>query len=214
MLEEASDYSNHIRTKRIATHRREEQKPKLTREGKTKMIIEQQSYETIPGGLYAGKITDIVTEEKDFSDNKGGTEHVTQLRYTVTLDDGTDLTAWSSMAFSQKSKLYKWASAIIFNGGAIPPDYILDTDTLMNKRIMVTVSLQPKKNAPGMMVNRIEDFNPMPQARPKQTAAPRAAGVTQPPAQFQRPADLAQAADVAMPEEPPEVPIEDLVAPI
>ncbi len=202
MLEEASDYQNGIRTRRIPTHRRDEQKPKLHRKGKTKMQIQQSVYETIPAGLYAGKVVAIEDATGDFGP---------QLKYRIELDSGTNLTTWSSQAFSPKSKLYGWTQAIVFNGAAIPKDYILDTDALLDKPVMVNVTTVDKD---GATFNRVKDLLPLPQAKPAQRAtAPKA---MPPPAArpVVRPADLAQATAEAMPEEPPEVPIEDLVAPI
>jgi hypothetical protein len=206
VLQEATDYANGIGVvPPIYTHRAQERIQKYEKrkaQRKNKMIIEQQAYETIPGGLYAGKITSIVQEEKDFLDGKGPQK---QLHYTVTLDDGTELPAWSSMAFSQKSKLYKWTQAIVFNGAAIPPDYILDTDVLMNKRVMVTIILAPKKDNPNIMVNRVDGFNPMPQ-----TNAKKQQQIVK-TVRIERPADLAAAvANLDVVDEAPEVQDEPL----
>jgi hypothetical protein len=115
------------------------------------MIIEQKQYELLPVGEYPAKITNIEAEEGMFGP---------QLKFTFAVDggdhDGKLLSAWTSTHFSSKSKLYSWARAA-FNT-AIPPEYNLNTDDLLNRKVNLTVVIKLKED--GTEFNRIETVRP------------------------------------------------------
>ena len=120
------------------------------------MKIPVTTYETIDPGLYPGHIETIEEDEGQFGP---------QLKYSILLDQlGTRLTTWSSQSLSVKSKLYRWAVAC-FGGKPLPDDFVLDTETLINRPIMVSVTM---KDTEMGTFNRVADLLPMPK-----TAAPK-----------------------------------------
>lgn len=114
------------------------------------MKIPMTVYETVDPGLYQGYIESIEEDEGQYGP---------QLKYTIVLEEeGVRLTTWSSQSFSAKSKLYRWAQAC-FGGAAIPKDFVLDTDSLINRPIMVSVTI---KETDSGDFNRIQDLLPIP----------------------------------------------------
>lgn len=140
------------------------------KKGQTKVKIPQKTYETVEPGLYRGTIQSIEEDEGKFGP---------QLKYTIFLEDSdVTLTAWTSQAFSPKSKLYRWAMAC-FGGSAIPDGYVLDTDSLLNRPVMVNVITKDTETG---TFNRVVDLLPIPKTqKPTKTTAAKPAPANEAP---------------------------------
>ena len=95
--------------------------------------IQQSTYEALEPGVYPGKITDIQEEDGAYGP---------QLKVYFLLDPfegyeaGKQLYSWCSRKFSPKSKLYSWTQAIL---GRITPDYVFDSDDILEKPVLVVI---------------------------------------------------------------------------
>ena len=78
------------------------------------------------------------------------------------------LTAWTSTSFSPKSRLYGLARSA-FGGVEFPAGYVLNTDKLLGKRLMLMVTVKPKGDGSGEF-NKVEEFIPL--KPPKAAVAP------------------------------------------
>lgn len=132
--------------------------------------INQKVFETIPTGDYPAEI-----EAVELTDGQFGQ----QLKFTFTLDGkNQSLWGWASASFTTKSKLYAWTRAA-FGGKPIPPNYNLDTDHLIGKKVLLTVVVARKDD--GSEFNKIQDVRPLlngngPQPAAQPTAQPVATG--------------------------------------
>ena len=124
------------------------------------MKIEQTVYETVDAGLYRGHIELIEEDEGNYGP---------QLKYSILLEEpGVRLTTWSSQSFSTKSKLYRWVKALM-GGKAIAPNFVLDTNDMLNKPVMVSVT---EKETETGTFNRVDDLLPMPKGKAKAAGHP------------------------------------------
>ena len=110
-----------------------------------------------------------------------------QERFTLSLPGNRELLAWASASYTTKSKLYKWVRAVLFSGGSVPEDYILDTQHFIGKQAIahITVGINTKgddwsrglKPASGEYcpAASAEPLRPGP-AAPEPTACRRASG--------------------------------------
>ena len=132
--------------------------------------IAQKVFETIPTGDYPAEI-----EAVELTDGQFGQ----QLKFTFTLDGkNQSLWGWASASFTTKSKLYTWTRAA-FGGKPIPPNYNLDTDHLIGKKVLLTVVTARKDD--GSEFNKITDVRPLlngngPQPGAQPTVQPVATG--------------------------------------
>ena len=120
--------------------------------------IQQSTYEALEPGVYPGKITDIQEEDGAYGPQLKVYFH---LDPTEDYEEGKQIYAWCSRKFSPKSKLYTWTQAIL---GRITPDYVFDSDDILNKPILVVVG--NRENADGSQVfDYVESLKPLPKKR-------------------------------------------------
>jgi hypothetical protein len=122
--------------------------------------IPQTKFEPIPEGVYHATISEIVQENGKFGE---------QLKFKFQLDpfegneDGKFISAWTSAKFSQKSKLYAWASAVL---GKIAPEYEFDSDDLIGKQVLIVTKQRPGNDGVTMF-DSIESVKAIHMATPK-----------------------------------------------
>ena len=120
--------------------------------------IQQSTYEAVEPGVYPGRITDIMEEDGTYGP---------QLKVYFLLDpfegyaDGKQLYSWCSRKFSPKSKLYQWTQAIL---GRITPDYIFDSDDILNKPVMVVIDNRYSADG-SQLFDYVESLKPLPKKR-------------------------------------------------
>ena len=131
------------------------------------MKIKTYESEPIPAGVYPVTLTNTDTGESQYGP---------YLKLTFTIVDGEhsgrELTAMSAMSaagIGTKSKLYKWATALL---GREPGDEF-DTDDLIGCSALADVSIVPGKEA-GSRFNRVEAVFSLPRgaARPQLLPTP------------------------------------------
>ncbi len=129
------------------------------------MRIPQTVYEVFEPGVYPATVASVEPVSGQFGD---------QLKVKFDLDGagGHSLTVWTSLAFSQKSKLGQLAKAA-FGGRDIPPDYVLDTDHLLGRRLRLLVTTEERSD--GSTYNKVSQFMAL-------AAGPAAASTPAPPA--------------------------------
>jgi len=116
--------------------------------------IEQSTYEAVEPGVYPGKITDIVEEEGLYGP---------QLKIFFFLDPfegyegGKQIYSWCSRKFSPKSKLYLWTQAIL---GRITPDYVFDSEDILNKPVMVVIGNRYSADG-SQLFDYVESLKPL-----------------------------------------------------
>ena len=114
------------------------------------LTLQMQKYVPVEQGYYRGIVTEVESTEGQYGP---------QLRWKFELLDeeheGHKLTAWCSAVLSPKSKLNKWATAIL---GSIPADGMLDVDDLVNAKVMLDVIVEPGKD--GGEYNRVREVLP------------------------------------------------------
>lgn len=124
------------------------------------MIIEQEVYEVLPTGDYTATIVGIEPVDGQFGP---------QLRFDFMVSDGehtgATLRSWASAKFSPRSKLYQWTRAA-FRGNAIPPSYALNTDDLLNKRVVLSVIVETRED--GSEFNKVQGVRPERKATPEE----------------------------------------------
>ena len=155
------------------------------------MQIQMRKYEVIDPGVYPAEVVTITPETGQYGE---------QLRVKFLLEDeaNTTLTAWTSTSFSPKSKLYGLARAA-FGGREFDPTFVLDTDRLIGKHMLLLVTVKPK--ADGSDFNKIEQFLPL--KAPKAAMAPAMQPAAQPATNGSQRQPVAPA--VATEDEPPEL---------
>ena len=123
------------------------------------MRIPQTVYETYEPGVYPARLASIEPTDGQFGQ---------QLKIKFDLDGagGHSLTVWTSSVFSQKSRLGQLAKAAF--GRDIPPDYVLDTDHLIGRRLRLLVTIEERSD--GSTFNKVSQFLAM-QAGPGAAAA-------------------------------------------
>ena len=120
--------------------------------------IPQSTYEAVEPGVYPGKITDIQEEDGAYGP---------QLKVYFLLDPfegyeaGKQLYAWCSKKFSPKSKLYSWTQAIM---GRISPDYVFDSEDILNKPVMVVIDNRFSSDG-AQLYDYVESLKPLPKKR-------------------------------------------------
>lgn len=120
--------------------------------------IPQSTYEAVEPGVYPGKITDIQEEDGAYGP---------QLKVYFLLDPfegyeaGKQLYAWCSRKFSPKSKLYSWTQAIL---GRISPDYVFDSEDILNKPVMVVIDNRFSSDG-AQLYDYVESLKPLPKKR-------------------------------------------------
>ena len=126
--------------------------------------IQAQKYECLPTGVYPAVVSEI-----EASDGKFGPQ--LRFRFEVLAGDyeGRRLTAWCSAVLSPKSKLNRWAVAIL-GPEAIPADGMLDTDDLLNQKCVIELVTEEGKD--GGQFNKVREVKPWRAPRP---AAPKPA---------------------------------------
>ncbi len=127
------------------------------------MIIEKTVYTVLDTGVYPATVESIEETTGQFGP---------QLKVKFDLGNDNSLSAWTSQALSDKSKLGQWTKAIL---GAIPET--LDTSTLIGKPCRLSVVLKAKDD--GTEYNRIDAVlapkaaapkGPKPQPQPEAVA--------------------------------------------
>ena len=148
--------------------------------------IRQSQYEALPVGEYEAAIGAVVVEPSKF-----GQGDQVRIRFDLKARGFEDRSVFGycSATFSLTSKLFQWARAA-FGGREIPASYDLDTDQLLDRRVLIT--LVQRAGDDGVMRNKIDNVravnggrpapaavrNPAPGPAPTSTAAssgPRAA---------------------------------------
>ena len=120
--------------------------------------IQQSTYEALEPGVYPGKITDIQEEDGAYGP---------QLKVYFLLDPfegyeaGKQLYAWCSRKFSPKSKLYSWTQAIL---GRITPDYVFDSDDILEKPVLVVIDNRFSADG-SQLYDYVESLKPLPKKR-------------------------------------------------
>jgi len=120
--------------------------------------IPQSTYEALEPGVYPGKITDIQEEDGAYGP---------QLKVYFLLDPfegyeaGKQLYAWCSKKFSPKSKLYSWTQAIM---GRISPDYVFDSDDILEKPVLVVIDNRFSADG-SQLYDYVESLKPLPKKR-------------------------------------------------
>ena len=139
--------------------------------------LQMTTYTPVPQGYYRAITADVESTEGQYGP---------QLKWKFELLDeehaGHKLTAWCSAVLSPKSKLNKWATAIL---GTIPADGMLDVDDLVNCKVMLDVIVETGKD--GAEYNKVRDVLPW-----KKTTRP---AIPQRPAQPAQPVKAAPGPD-------------------
>ena len=104
------------------------------------MKIEKSEYVTLDTGTYTATVASIYPAEGKFGP---------QLEWKFALDPEGAMKAWTSQAYSPKSKLFAWARAIL---GEAPET--LDTDDLIGKP--VRLSVLTKTHDDGSEYNKVD----------------------------------------------------------
>ena len=104
------------------------------------MKIEKSEYVTLDTGTYTATVASIYPAEGKFGP---------QLEWEFALDPEGTMKAWTSQAYSPKSKLFAWARAIL---GEAPET--LDTDDLIGKP--VRLSILSKARDDGSEFNKVD----------------------------------------------------------
>lgn len=124
------------------------------------MKIKRTEFVVLDPDTYDAVVSDVEVEEGEFGQ---------QLKWKLALTDADghprELWAWCSPKLSRKSKLYGWASAILFGGRGVPDDYEeFDTASVVGRPCRVTVAL---KSGDRGDYNKVETLLPPRQARAK-----------------------------------------------
>lgn len=133
------------------------------------MEIAMKTYEVIDPGLYPASIAKIEAETGKFGDQL-------KIKFLLEDEDATTLTAWTSTSFSPKSRLFGLARAA-FGGGDFPTGFVLNTEKLIGRRLLLVVTVKPKGDGSGDF-NKVEEFLPL--KPPKATLTPAAQPATRP----------------------------------
>ena len=153
------------------------------------MEIAMRTYEAIDPGMYPATIAEIKPETGKFGDQL-------KVKFLLEDQDATTLTAWTSTSFSPKSRLFGLTRAA-FGGSDFPPGFVLNTDKLIGRRLMLMVTVKPKGDGSGDF-NKVEEFLPLKPHRAAM-ATPAAQPAARPATNgSQRPTD-------ATTEEPPDL---------
>ena len=128
--------------------------------------LELRHFDVIPAGEYPAKITNVEKDDGQFGE---------QLRFTFSLQPNKDgerreLIGWTSFVFSNRSKLFKWVRSVLFDGGQIPRDYVLETDDLIGRPAVLVVI--KKLSDDGEEFNKIVDVLPYRQQPPAEPEPP------------------------------------------
>ncbi len=116
-------------------------------------VVKQRTFEAIPTGTYPAVIGSATLE-----DGKYGQQ--VKIRFDLVGDlAGRSVFGWAGASFGGKSKLTQWARAALFNGSEVPPDYDLDLDHFLDRRVMVV--LLERSGDDGTMFNRVEGLKSM-----------------------------------------------------
>jgi hypothetical protein len=109
------------------------------------MKLEKKVYELLEVGTYAAMVQTIEQVTGQYGD---------QAKFTFALDDSdVTLTAWASAKYGNKTKLGRWAAAIL---GGMPDT--LDTDDLVGKPCRITVVVKAKDD--GTQYNKVDEVLP------------------------------------------------------
>ena len=117
------------------------------------MKIEKTVYETLETGTYAATVVSIALVEGQFGP---------QLEWMFALDGDNTMKAWCSKNYSGKSKLTRWAAALL---GQAPE--LLDTDDLIGKPCRLSIVLKARED--GSEFNKVDEVLA---PRPGQKAKP------------------------------------------
>jgi hypothetical protein len=118
--------------------------------------IPQTVYEVYEPGVYVARLAAAEVIDGQYGQ---------QLKVKFELDGEHLLTVWTSLTFTQKSRLGQLAKAAF--GRDIPPDYELDTDHLIGRRLRLLVTVEERSD--GSTYNKVSQFLPLqatPAARP------------------------------------------------
>lgn len=138
-------------------------------------LKQTKQYEVVPTGEYVAKIMNVEQVEGRFPNERTG-KIEDQLRFEFELDNGKKISGWTSLSFGPKSKLFSLAQAAF--GKAIPADYCLDTDHLLNRKVKLVVVVKTKED--GTEFSKIDSFKavnapaslPAPAPSPSPSPAP------------------------------------------
>ena len=126
----------------------------------------------LPMGEYAGYVKSVTPGSSTF-DGKVS-PNLKFIFVLIETDDGegspVELWGWTSQIFSQheKCKLMAWSKAI-FDKKSISDDYILNTDDLLGRPVMVQV--QKYTNGEGQEKNKVLGLSPHPDGKVVEVAA-------------------------------------------
>lgn len=124
-------------------------------------IKQSRQYEVVPTGEYVAKIVSVEQVEGRFPNERTGKiEDQLRWEFEIQAANGGEpkkISAWTSMSFGPKSKLYGLAQAAF--GKAIPPEYVLDTEHLLNRRVKLVVLVRTKED--GTEFSKVDSFKPV-----------------------------------------------------
>ena len=106
------------------------------------MKIEKTVYETLETGTYAATVRSVAVVDGQFGQ---------QLEWVLALEDNSTKKTWCSKSYSQKSKLTRWAAALL---GEAPE--VLDTDDLIGKPCRLTILLNTRED--GSEFNKVDEI--------------------------------------------------------
>ena len=106
------------------------------------MKIEKTVYETLETGTYAATVKSITLTEGQFGP---------QLEWQFALEGDNTMKAWCSKSYSAKSKLTRWAAALL---GQAPE--ILDTDDMIGKPCRLSILLKARED--GSEFNKVDEI--------------------------------------------------------
>lgn len=135
-----------------------------------KMTYTEANFEVVEAGVYPGKLKEI---------SEGSGEYGDFLRFEWTLldDDGaateTTISGLCNPLLNSRSKLGAWAQAHL--GEELRVGQELDLDELIDKKVMLTVSVEPRKDGQGDR-NKVTAVSPM----RRKPVGPRSGGAVRP----------------------------------
>lgn len=136
------------------------------------LMTKKTEFRAVSPGTYFTQITSIAP--KTIPDGKGGETDGAEWRFTIYSDGphyGDVIEAFTSLAWSAKSKVYGWATALL--GYAPDPEVPLDIERFVGGEAYVIVSVDEKRPERTRVsaVQRVIRDTPPP---PPQAAAPAA----------------------------------------
>ncbi len=128
------------------------------------IVIQKKTSIALEQGVYEAVISSIEQTTGTYGE---------QLRWKFRLGDDLELSGWTSMVFSESSKLFKWYSAAM--GHEFNPTADFNSSFAIGKTVQIDVSI--KVGTDGSQYNKVEAVLPL----PKQRLQPPKVAVQTPP---------------------------------